>query len=119
MAVWEKATHYKNFQMMWKIIKIAWGITCLFFIIIDSVDFYQALHFPHLYPFGAEAVSDLWWYRTQKIYLWYSAFWIFWHTIGLAFCLLQHKFRNLKYGIVVNILVWLLQILYFRLSLFF
>lgn len=97
--------------MKWKVVKIAWGIFCLLSLIAGCVDFYQALKCPELYPFGAEAVSDLWYYKTQELYLWYNAIWLFWFAAGILLCLLQHKFQKLKWGIIVHLFLTLLMFL--------
>ena len=103
--------------MKWKIVKILWGVFCLLWLIVECSDFYQALKYPQLYPFGAQAVSDLWYYKTQKLYLWDCVIWFFWFAVGFLFCLLQHKFQKLKWGIVIHLfftlLILLVLIIYF------
>ena len=98
------------------IIKIVWGIFCLVCLIANCPDFFNALKHPELYPFGAEAVSDLWWYNTQKLYLLSCVIWFFWFAVGLLFCLLQHKFQKLTWGIVIHLFLTLLYVVIINLE---
>ena len=95
--------------MKWKVIKIVWGIYCVLALIVICVDFYDALKHPEFFPFGAEAVSFLWYYKTQGAYLWYSLIDFIWYTIGFLFCLLQHKFQKIKWGIIIHLFLTLLR----------
>jgi hypothetical protein len=93
--------------MALKIIKSIWGILCLLFAIIMSEDCYTVLKHPDIYRFGAEGPFP-WYYETQKTYLWFGVFMISWSVGGFFFCLLQNKFRNLKWGIIIHIFTTLL-----------
>ena len=94
--------------MAWKIIKIAWGIFCLLFLALMCEDFYQALKYPGHYHFGGEGPVTLWYYETQGLYLWNCVIFFFWFTIGFIVCLLQNKFRNLRWGIAMHLFFTLL-----------
>ena len=97
--------------MAWKIIKIVWGIFCLLLLTVMCEDFYQALKYPGHYHFGGESpVSGLWYYKTQGLYLLNCVIWFFWFTIGFIVCLLQSKFRNLRWGIAVHLFFTLLYV---------
>ena len=94
------------------IAKVIWGGFCLFGIILFVWDFYLAFNQPELYPFGTEGpVACLWYYKTQKAYLWSAVISVCWFAAGFLFCLLQHKFRLLKWGITAHCLLTLLFIL--------
>jgi hypothetical protein len=95
-----------------KIVKAIWGSVCLFGIILFIEDFYQALNHPGIYPFGSEGpVGGIWYYKTQELYLYFVVIMLCWFAVGLLLCLLQHKFRYLKWGIAVHCFLTLLRIL--------
>ena len=94
-----------------KIAKSIWGGFCLFGIILFVEDFHQAFYHPELYPFGTEGpTGGIWYYESQELYLWSAVIWVCWFTIGALSCLLQHKFRFLKYGFIVHCSLTLLYI---------
>jgi len=95
-----------------KIAKAIWGGVCIlgFFLFVE--DFYQAFNHPEIYPFGAEgAVAGIWHYKTQSTYQWSAVIWVCWFVVGFLCCLLQHKFRWLKWGITMHCVFTLLYIL--------
>jgi hypothetical protein len=74
-------------------------------------DFYQALKHPEFYHFGGEGpIADFWYYKTQELYLRSSAIMNLWFALGFLFCLLQNKFKNLKWGIVMHLFLTLLYV---------
>jgi hypothetical protein len=96
--------------MIWKIIKILWGVICLLCLIIFCEDFYTALKYPEPYHFGVVPAKHLWYYKTQGAYLWFVIVLCLWFVVGFLFCLLQNKFRNLKWGIIIHLFFTLLRI---------
>ena len=100
--------------MKWvsKIAKAIWGICCLFGVILFVEDFYQALKHPELYYFGSEGpVAGLWYYETQASYLWSAVMLVCWFAAGFLLCVLQHKFKILKWGIIAHCVLTLLYML--------
>jgi hypothetical protein len=95
--------------MAWKIVKIVWGIFCLLFLVVVCNDFYEALIYQERYYFGSGGPAPIW-YKTQELYLWHGAIMSFWFAAGFLFCLLQNKFRNIKWGIVMHLFFTLLYI---------
>jgi hypothetical protein len=89
----------------WRIVKILWSFFCLFVLVANGFDFYQVLMHPEAYPFGAEAVSNLWYYKTQKLYLYYCVIWFLWFAAGISLCLLQYKYQKLRWIIVTHIIL--------------
>jgi len=95
-----------------KIVKAIWGGVCILGIFLFVEDFYQAFNHPEVYHFGAEGpVAGIWHYKTQASYLWSAVILVCWFVAGLLLCLLQHKFRLLKWGITAHCLLTLLYIL--------
>jgi len=92
------------------VVRIVWAIFCLFFLTVMLHDFYQALKHPELYHFGEENPFVFWYYWTQKLYLSFSVAWIFWNIAGFLFCVLQNKFKNLKWGMIIHIVITLLYL---------
>jgi membrane protease YdiL (CAAX protease family) len=87
--------------MKW--IKIIWGAFCLFFFIVMCDDVYDAFNYPEKYYFGSEAMG--WLYKTQESYLIFGIIFAIWFIAGFIFCLLQHKYRNLKWCIAIHLLL--------------
>ena len=83
-------------SLAWKAVKIIWGIPCFLLFIYRFVAIYRELMRP-------------WYY--EGIF-WYSAIVSFWPVIGIAFCLLQNKFQNLKWGIIIHLILTLLFLVY-------
>jgi hypothetical protein len=79
-----------------KIVRILWGISCLFFLIIFCDGFYQVLKYLEL-PFFGKPGSQ------ESSLFWISAIMSFWFAAGFLFCLLQNKFRILKWGIAIHL----------------
>jgi hypothetical protein len=106
---------FRGKLMRWdkkKIAKVIWGSFCLFGITLFVEDFYHALNHPEVYPFGAEGpVAGIWYYKTQELYLWSAIILVCWFAVGLLLCLLQHKFRYLKWWITAHCFLTLLYIL--------
>jgi hypothetical protein len=94
---------------VWRTIKYAWLLFCLLFLIAGCIDFYSVLKNPDIYPFGAEGPYP-YWYKTQRLYLWFDAIFIIWFAMGFLFCLLQNKFKNFKWGIIIHLIVTLLYV---------
>jgi len=91
------------------IIKIIWSIICLVFVVVSCLDFCDAVNYRERYHFGGEGpIADYWWYNTQTLYLWYDIFCVIWFLVGIAFCILQYKFNNLKWGILIHIILTLM-----------
>ena len=95
--------------MKQKITKIVWGAICLFFIFVLSVDIQEAIANPELYFFGSGPHNSLG-YKSLNEYIYYSIILIIWFVIGFLFCLLQHKLRNLKWGIIIHLFLTLLYV---------
>jgi hypothetical protein len=89
--------------MALKIVKITWAIFCLFILILFSTDN------PELYFFGSGPHNVLG-YRTLNEYICFTIILMIWYAMGFLFCLLQNKFKNLKWGIVIHLVVTLLYI---------
>ena len=98
-----------------KIAKTIWGSFCLFGIILFCEDFHHALNHPELYYFGAEGpTAGIWYYKTQELYLWFAVILICWFAVGLLLCLLQYKFRFLKWGIIIHFFLSILYLILVR-----
>ena len=95
-----------------RIVKAIWGGFCIFGIFLFVEDFYQAFNHPELYPLRAEGpVAGIWHYKTQEAYLGSAVILVCWFVVGLLCCLLQHKYRWLKWGITAHCFFTLLYIL--------
>jgi hypothetical protein len=95
--------------MTWRLLKCWIGIAFVFFLIPIALNFYGTLKTQEfvLDPsyYGLRGSFYAWFLETRGRYLWYGVILGFWFATGLFFCLLQHKFRNLKWGIIIHLFI--------------
>lgn len=76
--------------MAWRLLKCWIGVAYLFFLILAVCGFYGTLKAPEL-----------------RVDWYYGVIGCLWFAAGVIFCLLQHKFRNLKWGIIIHLFLTL------------
>jgi len=105
--------------MAWKIAKILCGMIYLYLLYAVSRELYDTLRFPfacccEIAEHGEDVMRrrHIKWILTVAILgLWFAA--------GFIFCVLQHKFRNLKWGIIIHSILTLSLFAYVTISIAF
>jgi len=90
--------------MVWKMVKILWGIFCLLCLALNCVSFYQVQKHPWFYK-----------YIGIEVY----AFFILWFAVGFLFCLLQNKSQNFERSIKIHLYFTLVPLFLICLLTFF